>query len=219
MSTANFYSSFNMVCIHSVIKLGLPEASQPLSFFLHFRGSKNQFSHKDSSKCTLLREMGKTSLQNTVVLVNVVSFSCEKELGKAFSAKLQIVWNIWFLILLKSKTWPKFLESFSELHKHSCIMKHSTEESCPDLWFWMDTIQNLWIFHKIRWNLVILTEGFIWISGFWHQRRQKMQSLHGLHGLQSKPRVGRKTKIFWNPIKEDEQDICYPQILWDNNIN
>lgn len=87
ITTEIFYSTGNIQCIHSGIKVGLHETSLP--HFLFILGvEEKQFSHKECSTCTLLREMEKIISQSTVILVNVVSFSCEYELGKSFVAKL-----------------------------------------------------------------------------------------------------------------------------------
>lgn len=59
ISTAIFYLSFNILCIQSVIKLGLQRPVNIYHFFFILGTQKNQFSYKDSSKSILLGEMGK----------------------------------------------------------------------------------------------------------------------------------------------------------------
>lgn len=78
ISTAILYSTCNTQGIHSGIKPGLHKPSQSLSFSLHFRDWEKSIFSQRIFKVHLVKRSGKkVTSQNTVVLVNVVSFSYE----------------------------------------------------------------------------------------------------------------------------------------------
>lgn len=98
-----------------------------------------------------------------------------------------------FLILLKFKTEPGFFESFVEFHKHFCITKHSFMESCPSLWFQMDTAEKFWIFTRFGetwwlWELSLLL--------FFYVSKEKMNNFMDYVDCNLKPGWVEREKSF-----------------------